>query len=671
MNVQPGTIHSVADRPPRTITEEEIGLQYGPLARINIGKPIMTTLGPITASLVSTILGKGLVKGTPVKLRDLPIKMKGGATTVADVYFPRRVYTGRLKAPTILIRTPYWKDALAVIADYFTMKGYVVVYHDIRGTGHSTRTSINSFTILEHDDGLRVIDWIKSKFWFNGKIGTWGASYLGMTQNAVADSPDITCFNVQVSSPRNLWMLHQGLGINELSVAIGRIQCDGAWFYDQPSQPALRAMPYYQYMQHFNHDPAANMYNQAIGVEKISMRDFSQLSTRDIVGMLRGVYGVDLLSSTPDPKAYQKFVVGMLFGDKLDRFHDFMPGTIHFDFRNIKAPNLIIAGWYDMFSLISIKDFCEIQASASEHARKYTKIIIGPWAHGEARHPDIKNAMHGGMLDFLANVINIDWFEYWLKPDHPDRERIARELIDMPPIRLFVMGKNEWRWEREWPLARTRYENLYLHSSGKANSKRGDGRAGFDAPAVAEDPDTYIHDPANPVMGIGGNNLNIPKGAFEQSRIENRDDVLVYTSERLETGIEITGPIKCILHAASTAVDTDFMVRLCDVYPNGKSFNISDLGVRARYRDGVLNPPSLIEPGKAYRYEIELWPTSLYVKPGHRLRVVVSSSDFPKYSVHSNLANGKKGEYTVARQTIFHDKDKPSCLVLPVIPKDA
>ncbi|MHA1847939.1 MAG: CocE/NonD family hydrolase, partial [Promethearchaeota archaeon] len=275
-----------------------------------------------------------------------------------------------------------------------------------------------------------------------------------------------------------------------------------------------------------------------------------------------------------------------------------------------------------------------------------------------------------------------DWFNYWLKDGGASKGKrskfeycskrtlIKKRLIDAPPVKIWVLGTEKgWRYENEWPLARTKYQKLYIHSSGKANSKKGDGFLDFNAPANDEDNDTYDFDPANPVITCGGNNLYIPKGAFEQSRPESREDVLVYTSKKLEEGLEITGYLKFVLHASSSAKDTDFMIKLCDVYPDGKSYNISDMGIRVRYRDGVLNKPSLIEPDKVYRYEINLWPTSIYFRPGHRIRVDITSSDFPKYNINSNLGGqGEPGDYKIARQKIYHDKEYPSYLILPTIP---
>jgi hypothetical protein len=609
------------------------------------------------------------VTGSPYRIKDVMLRMKDGARVFMDVYFPRTVLDRKLKAPTVLIRTPYWKGDSGIMAQVFAQHGYVAVYVDIRGTGHSNGTSVNSFLLLERDDGLEIIDWIKRCWWFNGKIGTWGHSYFGYTQFAVADSEDISCFSIGISSPRNLWAQHNGLDINELSAAMARIQCDGAFFRDQPSPNTQHAATYFRMTRRYVVDPAANLYNAAIGQEILSLKDANAQGTEATLALFKKMFGVDLHSDKPDPSVLRRYAMKLIFGKGINRLDEYMQGFSWFDYSKIQHPMLIISGWYDLFLRNSLHDFCEIQARAGPLARKFSKMVIGPWAHFAVRHPDVKNLLHGGFGEMLGYFANNDWIDYWCKDnlETSEKKRIERELINTPPYRIFTLGRNTWRYEHEWPLARAEPKTIYLHSSGKANSRNGDGAIDFTAPATGEQPDTFVHDPANPVVNKGGNNLLIQKGAFDQGLSERRDDVLVYTSERLREGIEITGPVTVNLFAATTAVDTDFFVRICDVYPNGKSYNIDDLGIRARYREG-FDAPSLLEPGQIYQFTFDLWPTSIYFRPGHRIRVNVSSADFPKYAVHSNLANGRSGEYTIAKQTIFHDADHPSSISVSVVP---
>jgi putative CocE/NonD family hydrolase len=287
---------------------------------------------------------------------------------------------------------------------------------------------------------------------------------------------------------------------------------------------------------------------------------------------------------------------------------------------------------------------------------------MGPWGHGIG-------GQKLGELDFGPEAkldvgkLQFQWFEYWLK----DRDTSVQ---DWPAVRLFVMGQNAWRNENEWPLARTQFTPWYLRGSERPNAGHLDGALSLNAPESAEPPDKFTYDPANPVPTKGGNNLiGPPAGPFDQSALEERPDVLVYTSMSLEKPLEVTGPIKLILHADSSARDTDFTAKLLDVYPDGKAYNLCDGIIRARYRESNT-APALLEPGKSCRYEIDLWVTSNLFKPGHRIRVEISSSNFPRFARNPNTGHdfGTDTEMAKAQQTIFHDQVHPSHILLPVIP---
>ncbi len=242
-------------------------------------------------------------------------------------------------------------------------------------------------------------------------------------------------------------------------------------------------------------------------------------------------------------------------------------------------------------------------------------------------------------------------------------------MEDWPAYYLFVMGENRWRGENEWPLKRTQFTSYYLHSTGKANSLKGDGS--LSTTPAQEKPDEFTYDGDDPVPTVGGNNLiGASAGPYDQTKVEEREDVLVYSTAPLEQDLEVTGPVKMILYAASSARDTDFTAKLADAHPDGKAFNLCDGIIRARYRNGPAKEVSL-EPGKAESFEIDLWVTSNLFKRGHRIRLEVSSSNFPRFDRNPN--SGKPfGTDTVllsAKQTIFHDADHPSHLVLPVIPR--
>jgi putative CocE/NonD family hydrolase len=263
--------------------------------------------------------------------------------------------------------------------------------------------------------------------------------------------------------------------------------------------------------------------------------------------------------------------------------------------------------------------------------------------------------------------MHIRWFDYWLKG-------IDNGIAEDPRVRIFVMGTNVWRNENEWPLARTKYTRYYFHSSGKANVCLGDGVLNTDVPSEQE-VDIYIYDPRNPVPSIGGTggagqNTNANKfGVQDQQEVEKRQDVLVYTSKPLEKDMEVTGPVEVELWAKSSAPDTDFTAKLVDVWPDGKAYNITQGVVRARYRESVFKT-KLIKEGKIYKYTIKLLATSNVFKAKHRIRVDITSSNFPWCDRNLNTGHpiGEDSDMQVALQTIYHDKKHPSNILLPVIP---
>ena len=258
-------------------------------------------------------------------------------------------------------------------------------------------------------------------------------------------------------------------------------------------------------------------------------------------------------------------------------------------------------------------------------------------------------------------MFDVAWYDYWMR----GKQNIVSK---MAPVRIYIMGKNVWRDENEWPLARTQYTAYYIHSQGKANTLNGDGKLSTEPSPSMNTTDEFKYDPMDPVPSTGGNNLIINSGAMEQKKVEGRSDVLVYTSEPMTQELEITGPIKMDLFAASSATDTDFTAKLCVVRKDGSILNLADGIMRARYLKGY-DKPELIKPGEVNQYEINMWDTSYAFAPGEKIRVEVSSSNWPRFDRNSNCG-GEGGEKCVkkAYQTIYHDTKHPSKIILPVIP---
>jgi len=319
-------------------------------------------------------------------------------------------------------------------------------------------------------------------------------------------------------------------------------------------------------------------------------------------------------------------------------------------YAQIKVPAYFMTGWYDALLHDSFRNFKGFrEQGGSREARTGTRILVGPWAHG-------------GSVDYPElNALQLRWYDYWLKemPNGIDKE---------PPIKIFVMGSDVWRTENEWPLARTRYVNYYLQSSGHANSVKGDGTLETVASQEDSKPDQFTYDPQKPVPTLGGQITSTASGPRDRRSVQEREDVLVYTTGPLQANLEITGPVELRLAAASSAVDTDFTATLSDVHPDGKAIHICEGIIGVKYRDS-LEHPEPIAPNKIYAYKISLWETSMVFKAGHRIRLEISSSNFPRYARNQNtgLPLGTSAKMVPANQTIYHDHEHPSYLILPII----
>ena len=300
----------------------------------------------------------------------------------------------------------------------------------------------------------------------------------------------------------------------------------------------------------------------------------------------------------------------------------------------------------------------------TQTARQKSRMIVGAWGHGPSRkHGDLDFGEHA-RVDLHS--VELRWFDHWLKG-------IDTGMMDEPPVTVFVMGTNEWKQANAYPLPETKYTKLYLDSEGRANSYRGAGKLRWDVLAADSSPDRYRYDPNHPVPSHGGANCcgaPTPAGPRDQRPVEQRNDVLVYTSDFLEEAVEIVGPVKVVLYASSDAPDTDFVAKLVDVYPDGKAYNLCEGLLPARYREG-LGEAKYLESGKVYEFTIDLIGTANVFQPGHRIRLDITSSHFPQFARSLNTAEpfGKSDKVRVAHQTIHHTSARPSHVLLPVIPK--
>ena len=336
-------------------------------------------------------------------------------------------------------------------------------------------------------------------------------------------------------------------------------------------------------------------------------------------------------------------------------------------YEQITAPALNIGGWYDIFQWGTLQNFQNMRRRGSEPARAHQRVIIGPWTHtnfsGSFPDREFGPAASANAIDLPG--IQLHWFDRWLRGDD-------NGIDAEPPVMIFIMGIDQWRAETDWPLPDTQYRPYYLHSGGQANSLRGDGSLTTMSPSD-EPSDVYLVNPLRPVPSVGGQVI-LPgataMGPRDQREVEVRDDVLVYTSPVLEQPIEVIGPIELLLWASSSAPDTDFTGKLVDVHPDGRAIILTDGILRARYRSSP-SAPELMEPGTRYELSLNLWATANVFLPGHRIRLEVASSNFPKFDRNSNtggdIISETADQYQPAVNRIFHNENHPSRLILPII----
>jgi putative CocE/NonD family hydrolase len=569
---------------------------------------------------------------------NVPIKMRDGTILYADIYRPDT----KGQFPAILTRTPYDKEMSFTMMGEGYMNprriakaGYAVVIQDCRGTGVSE--GIYYPHITEQQDGYDTVESLASQPWCNGVVGMYGVSYLGFTQWAAA-----------ATQPPHLKAI-----------------CPGEY-------PAfVRGAPFFIGGIHNLRTLlrwCLTLSGRAIAMSKLPPKKLKPLRERleHIMNTIDKQCYFLPWKDMPAVKLMEELGLPTFFSDNIkymedDSYWDRLCSPTPIE--KITIPALHISGWYDITPGYVLSNYVEMcKRSGNELARKNQKIIIGPWTHGNimlstAGELDFGSYSTGVAADVTG--LHIQWFNHWLK-------NIDNGITEEPPVRIFVMGDNIWRNEDEWPLARTKYTNYYFHNSGRANSRSGDGFLSTQPPGE-EETDVYLYDPRNPVPSMDVVNGD---GARDQSDIEERPDVLVYTSAPMEKSVEVTGPIVVKLYAASSAVDTDFTGKLVDVWPNGKAYNLCEGIIRARYRASVTKA-KLIQPSRVYEFSLDLGATSNVFKAGHSIRVEISSSNFPKWDRNLNTGHpiGQDAEIKVALQTVFHNRKYPSCIVLPVIPR--
>jgi hypothetical protein len=547
----------------------------------------------------------------PVFERNAMIPMRDGTGLAANLFRPG----GEGPFPTILMRTPYGKgDDQHAQARAFVEAGYAMVIQDCRGRGDS-QGLWDPFR-FDADDGFDTQEWVGRQPWCNGKIGTAGGSYVGWTQWAAAPlgSSYLKAMVPVVPFCNAYDNAYEG-GAFQLALLMNWGATVGG-----AKLPADRTAEMFRFLP-------LNRFDDQLDKKVFYLEDWVEHPVDDEYWRQRGI------------------------------------GREAYD--DVTVPVLNIGGWYDIFSKVTLEMTDRVRnESRNRLVRRNQFAVIGPWGHGVG-------GRKVGELDFGPSAVKDlgqlqrEWFDYWLRD-------VDTNVEEWPAYQIFVMGANRWRGENEWPLARTQYTPYFLHSQGNADAIDGDGVLSTVQPSTSGS-DTFTYDPNDPVPTTGGNNLGgAPIGPFDQTAVQQRPDVLVYTTAPLAEAVEVTGPVKMILFASSTARDTDFTAKLVDVHPDGKAYNLCDGIIRARWRES-RREPTLIEPGQVYRYAIDLWVTSNLFAAGHRIGVEVSSSNFPRFdrNLNTGLPFGTDTQGQIAIQTIFHGADQASHLLLPVIPQTA
>ena len=548
---------------------------------------------------------------------NVKIPMRDGVRLSADIYFPQG-QPGPF--PVILSRTPYdnMVEGMVDNAIFYAQNGYVFVAQDARGRNDSDGEFYP--WVNEFNDGHDTIEWIGAQPWCDGNVGMVGGSYVGNVQWQAA-----------------------AMGSRYLKTIVPQVI--GHNLYESPQYQGGAFQLGWAAMWALRYDGRTRqdifIYNWDRLFSALPLKDLCKTAGRDIPWVQDWI-------DHPDYDDYWKAL------------------AIEERYEDIMVPVLQIGGWYDFFTAGTFNNFVGMQKrGGSEPARSHQRVVMGPWVHIASRFTHAGEADFGKASVLEVRDIELSWLDRWLKG-------ISNGADQDAPLRIYVMGTNEWRDECEWPLARTQFTPYYFHSGGSANTLLGDGTLSTQPPSD-EPVDRFVYNPAFPVPTRGGNTCCNPElvtwGAYDQRPAEIRNDVLVYTSDPLEEDLEVIGPVVVKLFAGTDGRDTDFTAKLADIHPDGYALNLCDGIIRGRYREST-SVQKLLDPGTVYEFTIDLWATGNVFLKGHRIRVDISSSNFPRFDRNPNTGNkfGEDAEMRVAHQQVFHDAAQASHIILPVIP---
>ena len=543
----------------------------------------------------------------------LVVPMRDGVRLAADLYLPSS--SGRW--PTVLVRTPYGRKSPASQSyRYFVRRGYALLLQDVRGR-YASQGKFGNIA-QEGPDSNDTINWVSEQPWSNGRVGMTGASYLGMVQwwAALEENPHLAAISPVCSGDDEYSDRYYSTGG---ALKLGHRLL---WLSENLTPPSRVPALLPSYIRHLpvkSSDIAATGLPQSLWRTAIEHPSFDE---------------------------YWKRI------------------SVRERIQRVNIPTLSFGGWFDNYAESDLDAFSRL---ALQH--KPVETWIGPWAH----NPGFRFVTRdfGPQARLGIRPLEADWFDRWVKKPSPATAEATNH--NGPLLHIFVMGPDVWREEHEWPLARTHYTPLYLESEGRANSSAGDGTLRWQ-PVIRSKIDTFTYDPRDPVPTMGGaiccEPRILPPGPLDQTAVEMRKDVLVYTSAPLAEDLEVTGPVRTILYVATSANDTDFTAKIVDVDQRGRPLSVTDGIQRLRYRLS-LDKPIFVKQNQAYQISVDAGVTSYVFASGHRIRLEVSSSNFPRFDRNMNTTapNAEQAKPAKARQTVFHEKGYPSAIILPVIAK--
>jgi hypothetical protein len=596
--------------------------------------------------------------------RKVMMPMRDGVRLATDIYRPKSV---EAKVPTVFVRTPYnfnfWDVRNGVPADMTAAltavkRGYAYVVQNERGHFFSE----GNYDILGAPltDGYDALAWISSQPWSNGKVGLTGCSSTAEYQMGVAATghPAFAAMNVQGF----------GAGVGR----VGPYYEQGNWYRGGAVQMLFITWLYGQQNQVRPMFPPDTPREDLIRASK-SFDLAQQLPPVDWSKALWHLPVQDILAAVDGPRGIFADAMDVDTGGRMIQRTPNDPawykGGLYHDDMSLEVPGLWFMSWYDVSVAPNLALYNHVRRTASRSIADQQWAIIAPVAHcaftratadtvvGERSMGDVR-------LDYQEIVYG--FFDRFVKGAPSQR------LESLPKVTYFTMGSNRWQSAETWPPPGAAPVRFYLSSGGRANTLTGDGVLATRPPEV-DAPDTLVYDPMNPVPSYGGNvcctGNAIQAGSFDQRKMEARADVLVYTSEPFAEGLELSGPIVPTLYVSSDAKDTDFTVKVLDVYPDGRAYNLDESIQRMRYRDGYDRPPVWMEPARVYKVEFQPLETSNYFAPGHRLRLEVSSSNFPRFDRNLNTGGNNYDETraVVARNRVHHSAQYPSQITISVV----